>query len=317
MLAIRGTNGSVATVMTTPLLGGNGETFCVDGAVFARVCSMCNGDVEITTDDKSCTVKGTGRTRIPIVNVKIPNFERVSGPSITIRAEDFSRCYGSVAYAIATDQTRIVLTGVKVATNKEGLTMVTLDGFQMAVEHSDCDWEDGISAVVPGAVMKLISQSTFAGEKVKLTFSKSKVQAETEGMLISGSLLADDFPDYNRILPKEFKTECLVDTDMLRSALKSGSVVNTASNLVKMYVGDTSLAVMSNSEEADYSADMPCETNGEQLSIAFNQKYLMNTLNAINSDKAVLKFNTPMTPCVICGQGQDGEHLVLPVRTRG
>ena len=314
MLAIRSTNGSIAAVMTTPLIGCDMGSFCVDGAMFARVCSMCNGNVEITTDDKSCTVKGTGRTRIPTVNVKIPRFERISGPTVTIQAEDFNRCYGAVAYAISTELTRIVLTGVKMKTSKEGLTMVAMDGYQMAVEHSDYDGEDCVSAVIPGAVMKLISQSVLAGEKIKLTFSKSKVQAETKGVLISGSLLANEFPDYNRIMPKEFTTESLVDTDMLRDALKSGSVVNTANNLVMLYVGDSSLAVMSNSCNADYSADMPCETQGKSIAIALNQRYLMNTLNAIGSEKVVMKFNSPVSPCVICGLGQDGEHLVLPVR---
>ena len=68
--------------MTTPVLGGDGESFCVDGASFARVCAMCNGEIEIRTDEKNCFIKGLGRTRLPLVNIKIAEFKRITGESV-------------------------------------------------------------------------------------------------------------------------------------------------------------------------------------------------------------------------------------------
>ena len=44
MLTIRGTDGQVSAVMSAPILGGDGEVFCVDGSLFAKVCAMCSGD---------------------------------------------------------------------------------------------------------------------------------------------------------------------------------------------------------------------------------------------------------------------------------
>ena len=67
MLSIRGTNGQVTAVVSTPVLGGDGEIFCIDGAMFAKVCALCNGEIEISTDGKNCIVKGAGRTRLPII----------------------------------------------------------------------------------------------------------------------------------------------------------------------------------------------------------------------------------------------------------
>jgi DNA polymerase-3 subunit beta len=75
--------------------------------------------------------------------------------------------------------------------------------------------------------------------------------------------------------------------------------------------------VMSNSEQADYDADIDCETQGDGLTIAFNQKYIMNTMNVIGTEEAVMKFNSPLAPCIICGREESGIHLVLPVRTAG
>lgn len=316
LLAIRATNGTFSAVMTAPLMGGTGESFYVDGAMFARVCAMCSGEIEISTDEKTCTVKGAGRTRIPIVNTDLPNFERVDGHSIEIPAEEFSRCYNSVAYAVSSDQGRLILTGVLMVTDGRKLSMVALDGFQMAIEQFLC-YEDGIKAAVPGSFMKLISSSISNGEKLKLTFGEHRIQASTDGMLISCGLLAGEYVDYSRILPESFKTECMVKVSALKDALKSGSVVNTKNNLVKLKIDGDKLFVMSNSEEADYEAEIDCETHGDGLTIAFNQKYLMNTINSISGDEAVMKFNSSVNPCVVQARDEDGIHLILPVRTQG
>jgi len=91
LLSVRGTNGTVSAVMSTPILGGSGETFCVDGTMFARVCSMCNGEITISTEGKVCTIKGVGRTRLPIVNEDIPSYSHVKGKTCKIRAEQFSK----------------------------------------------------------------------------------------------------------------------------------------------------------------------------------------------------------------------------------
>ena len=316
LLTICGTNGSFSAVMSAPLLGGDGESFCVDGTMFSRVCAMCGSEIEISTDDKACIVKGNGRTRMPIVKVEIPEYKQIKGTQIVIPAEEFTEAYNAVAYAISADQTRPVLTGVLMDCNGSELNMVALDGFQVskASMHTSLD---SFKAVVPGAFMKLLSQSISSGETIKLTFSKTKMQVETDGMLLSCGLLAEEYPDYNRIMPADFKTECMIKTDCLKNALKSGSVVNTQNNLVRMDIGANKLYLMSNSEEADFQADIDCEVQGDGLAIAFNQKYLMNTINAINAEYAVIKLNTPVSPCIVCGQGESNQHLVLPVRVRG
>lgn len=316
LLSIRGTNGSFSAVVSTPILGGDGEVFCVDGTMFARACSMCNGEIEIRTDGKVCTIKGAGRTRLPIVQATIPAFERVSGKTCTVRAEAFTRGYNSVSYAISADQGRIVLTGVLIESMDGGIRMLTLDGFRMAMESVPCEAQE-MKIVVPGSFMKLVSSSTAAGETITLTTDGKRIQADTDGTMLACTLLSGDFPDYNRIMPADFKTESLVHADQLQYALKSGSVVNQSNNLVKLVVSGDSITVMSNSEQADFDADVPCETQGDQLTIAFNYKYMMETINSIVGNEIVMRFNSAISPCIISGRDKDGFRLILPVRVAG
>ena len=316
LFSIRGTNGQISAVMSAPVLGGNGESFCIDGTMFARVCAMCNDIVDVSTDGKVCTVKGAGRTRIPIVKAKIPAFEHVEGKTCTVRTEDFRAGYNSVSYAISSDQGRVVLTGVLMESTDDGMRMVSLDGFRMAVEDVSCESDD-IRVVVPGAFMKLVATSTLLGERITLKTDGKRIQASTDSVLMSCTLLSDDFPDYKRILPTEFKTESLVAVDDIQNALKCGSVVNTSNNLVKMEVKEDAIKVMSNSEQADFDADVKCATNGDTLKIAFNHKYLLETIASVSEKSMTMRFNSSVSPCVIQGKDSNGCRLILPVRVAG
>jgi len=317
LLTIRGTNGQFAAVMSTPVLGGTGESFCVDGTMFARVCSMCNGEVSIETDAKTCTIRGAGRTRLPIVNVNVPNYERVTGDSFDIGASDFSKAYGGVAYAVSQDQTRITLTGILIETESEdSIRFVSIDGFRMAVENIKGRFSE-TGMVVPAQFMKLISASTFTGDVIAITTNGKKIQAETDGMLMSCTLLTGEFPPYDKIMPTEFKTEVLVNADLFRTALKSSGVVCSTSNLVKLEISEDKLTVSGNSEQADYEAEIPCTLQGNGLKIAFNLKYLLDTINSVSNDSIVLQFNLPTSPCVLHGKDDTGLRLILPVRVQG
>lgn len=304
-------NGQFSAVMFTPVLGGDGETFCVDASMFAKVCAMQNGEIVLSTDEKFCTIKGVGRTRLPIVDANIPGIDGIDGEKITVNAADFSHCYDSVSYAIATDQSRIQLTGVLTETDGNNMRMVALDGFQLSVEEVPCKG-DASKIVIPGGFMKLISQSVSGGEELTLITDGKIVIAETEGITLRCGLLVGDFVDYNRILPKEFTTLCKVNVTAFRDALKAGNVVNNKQNLVKLVVGMENVTIKNNSEQADYEASVPCATQGNELKIAFNQKYLTNMIGAVIDEEAEIGFNSSTAPAVI--RAKNGCRLTLPVR---
>lgn len=316
LLTIRATDGVTAAIMSAPVLGGDGEKFCVDGDMFSKVVGMCNGEVSIISDDKFCTVKGAGRTRLPIVKATIPSYDPVNGKKLTINAGDFTKCFNSVAYAIASDQSRVVLTGAYVTASNGKMMMVALDGFQMAIESTSYVGDDA-TAVISKSFMKLLSSNTAPSEQISITINNGRVQAETDGMLIATTLLSGDYPDFNRMLPQSFVTEIMVNATALRDALKCGSVANNGNNLITMVIENNTVSIRSNSEQADFEGNIPCEISGDQLTISFNQKYLISTIGAVDTENVIIKFNSAISPCIAHGQNENGIHLVLPVRTRG
>ena len=324
-LVISATNGVMSAEMRTPVIGTD-EVFCVDGQTFAKVVGANTGTVEIITDDKSCFVKGAGRTRIPIVGtgkIEINHAPAVDGlKQAIISSSNFVRCFNNVAYSLSSDQTtRPVLTGVLVESDGSILRMTAIDGFQMSVDHVPCTGQ-AFSAIVPGAFMKLVSQSVAPDTFITFYVCGNMVTVGAEVMMLSSTLLAGQYPDVNRIMPSSFKIECMTDGGELMNALKSGSVVSSKQNLVKLEIGADSIRIANNGDNADFEADVPCCTTGldqgSTLKIAFNQKYFMNAVNAVSDDDVVLKFNSSLSPCVAQKKTENtGDRLVLPVRVQG
>lgn len=313
LLTVRGTDGTISTVATTPLLGGDGESFCVDGAMLTRVCAQCRGEIQIVTSDKVCSIKGAGRTRIPIVTSKVRAFEPVTGKSMTVKGQALSGCYGKVSYAVSTVQTRVVLTGVLMSSESGVLQMAALDGFQLAVEKNLCSGDD-IRVLIPGAFMKLVTNSVLPDDDVKFTTDGKRIQITTPDLMMNCPLLQGEFPDYERMMPQEFKTEALIRVSDMVDALKSGSVVLSKDMAVAMTVGDGSIHIRNNSEHGDFEADVRCEVQGEEMRIGFNEKYLLSALSMIDEDEAVIKLSGPVSPVIVQGKGKDGIHLLLPAR---
>ena len=194
MFLVRGGGFSMRAMAGTPVMGVDDECFCVDGTVFQKVCALCGGEVEISSDGKVCTVKGNGRTRIPIVEANAVDIAPIEGNTVSVKGEDLIRAYRSVGYAISQDESRPVLTGILAESDGMTLKFVALDGFQMSMEEVNCEGS-AMKVVIPGAFLKLAAGSVTAGETVEFTTDGHTIQAETDSIRLKGGLLIGEYVD--------------------------------------------------------------------------------------------------------------------------
>ena len=60
---------------------------------------------------------------------------------------------------------------------------------------------------------------------------------------------------------------------------------------------------------------MEVEHEGDDLLIAFNVKYVIDAVRAIDDEQVTMRFNSGVSPCVIAPlEGDSYLYLVLPVR---
>lgn len=313
-LTIRASNGIFYAEASTPAMGGDGESICLDGKMLSDVAGKSRGEIEISSSGNVCTIKGVGRIKLPVVQGNVSRPEPVTGQSVTVDGNKFSACYRHVRHAVSMDETRIILTGA--LTVFEGMTMkmAALDGFQLSVEEAECSpVDEPVRMVIPGKFLDLVDKSMCTGN-LTLTTDGKAVEVRTDSLLLRCGLLQGEYVAYERMLPEVFLTECRVRRDKLVEVLRTGRIVGSNQNLVKLHITEESITIQSNSEKADYEAQVESELMGDEARIAFNETYLSNALNAIDTDECVICCNTPTNPAVIKDGNMRGIRLVLPVR---
>lgn len=226
-------------------------------------------------------------------------------------------------FAIATDDTRQILTGSLLEVSHAEARFVALDGFRLAIQKINQPFElpenvEQIRNVIPGKVLNELSRilnddDTFC----TLLFSRTHMRATFGNTCLSTTLLSGEFIDYRRILPASFRTEVKIQRTALLDAIERASLMarEGKNNLVRISFSDSRAHVQSTAELGDINEELDCELTGDELEIAFNARYISDIIKNIDEDELYMKFNSNVSPCVISPRENDDYlYLILPVR---
>ena len=265
-------------------------------------------------------VKGIEGSEFPA----IPKFDVSEG--IVIGASSLKSMIQSVVFAASPDESRPVLTGILVTLDGNAISMVAADGFRLAIRKAELSTSTGKKQlIVPAAVLKETARilSAFKGEKVTLFIppSGSQMVFRCEHIQLISQLIDGNFPDYNAIIPKAYKTRTVLPTvELLKACKQAGIIAREASNVVRLHLqpgGDQTgkVQVLAESDETGKSeVELVATVEGQELEIAFNVKFLLDALEAISSRNVVLETNAHNTPAIIRPAGEeDYQYLLMPM----
>ena len=237
-----------------------------------------------------------GRSRTKIAGMSRESFpelpqmpEAISEIPVKLLASMISR----TAFAISMEESRFTLNGALLLLSDEGMTMVATDGHRLAyVEGSmsaNGSSSKGFRALIPkkamGEIVKLAEESgadskvVFAGDDNHLFFRFG------ERLLITRKLTGN-FPDYERVLPKDNTNIAKLKKEEIRSAIERVSqFADERSRAIRVQFGQGEVKVFSSSVETGESEEsVPTEYAGPDLEIGFNAQYLLDFLRAVSGD---------------------------------
>jgi DNA polymerase-3 subunit beta len=125
------------------------------------------------------------------------------------------------------------------------------------------------------------------------------------------------FPDYKVVIPADNPYKLTVKRTDFQSALRRINIFsNKSTNQVVLSINGSELQLTA--QDVDFSSEgverMNCEYDGEDLQIAFNAKFLIELLNASESDDVVIELSTPNKAGIIKPTEQtEAEELLMLV----
>ena len=232
-----------------------------------------------------------------------------------------------VAFAAATEDSRPVLTGIKVEISGEGFTFAAADGFRLAVYQGKLAEPMGedVSFIVPARSLLEVSRLIGAQQDpIDFTVTPSKSQAlfRLDSVEVVTQLIQGTFPNYSQLIPPSYDTRVVVNLGEFLRATRAASIfARDGSGIVRVHVseGDDDtpgkVAILSRAEEVgENQAEVEAKVEGGESKIAFNSKYLSDVLAVLEEGEVALETTTPSNPGVLRPVGNDQYiHVVMPM----
>jgi len=249
---------------------------------------------------------------------------RETAPAFEVDAAALQQAITQTAVAASGDEQTPVLTGVLLHVEGSRLTLVATDRHRLAVKTLDA--QVTIEGAVNGTVIvparhlaELARAINPSRPTVGVAFSDARNQVffTLRDMEISSRLIEGNYPNYAQVIPAHSSATVVLPTALLLKSAKTAAVLaRDASNPVRLRAGKGELELIAQAAEiGDHDAPLPARVEGEEVQVAFNARYLLDALQAIDGDDVELALNGPLQPAVVRAQGhEDYLCVIMPVR---
>ncbi len=227
-------------------------------------------------------------------------------------------------FAVSAEENRPIFTGCLFEIKNNSMCVVAVDGFRLALRKIMMTYDGDFSAIIPGKYLnEIIKNLQDNDEVIDIGIAKNQALFELKNCKIVTRLLEGEFLNYNNVIPADRETRIKVNKSALQGAVERASIFSiTASEKekkypIKMFVSLGSVIISCTSQVGDAKEEVLVETEGKELEIGFNPKYLLDALKVIEDEEIYMDFGTNISPCVIRPIADEKfTYMVLPVRLK-
>ncbi|MDY6939474.1 MAG: DNA polymerase III subunit beta [Cyanobacteriota bacterium] len=270
-----------------------------------------------------------------------------TGKVVQLSAAALAEGLKGTLFATSGDETKQVLTGVHLRVSGEGLEFAATDGHRLAVvetlhpeEEAEAEeseeaaetatekpslapteeFEVTIPAIALRELERMLGKQT-AKDIVSLKCDDVQVVFELgERQCLTSRKLEGAYPAYRQLIPRQFDNQMNVDRRQLLAALERIAVMAGKNNIVKFSLDTEKQQLSLSVEAADVGSGkeaMDAQITGESIEIAFNVRYVTESLRNLQASEVQIQLNTPTSPVILTPLGGvKMTHLVMPVQIR-
>jgi len=243
--------------------------------------------------------------------------------SVSMEQSTLKAMIGETAFAVSTNESRPVHTGSLFEIADDGLTIVSVDGFRLALRKEPLERMEGgaFQFVAPGSALKEVENiCADTDDLITITRGKRHILFETGSTQLICRRLEGEFLDYKKAIPRSNPITVTVDTKSLLESLDRVSVVisEKLKSPVRCRFDMDRVYLCAKSGNGEANDSCVIAGDGNNLEIGFNNRYLMEALRYAPAEQVRLEMNTEISPCILLPvDGSDQFlYMVLPVRLK-
>ena len=265
-------------------------------------------------------IKGESSKEFPL----IPSVD--DGHSFSFDLINFKKALNNVIFAVSNSENRLELTGVFFSFNEKNLELAATDSYRLAeksINYKSGETKGITSIIIPSKtiqeLLRILNNITDEGDSVvEMVFSDNQVMFKFNSATIISRLLNGNYPDYKQIIPKNIKTNTVLNKAELLRAVKAAALFSkNGVNDIYLKVDKKGIDISSYSGSSGQSdIRVEAEVSGEKDNeITINYKYLIDGVNNIDSDTVEIGILNSNSPCVIKPTSVDDYiYIVMPIK---
>jgi len=215
-------------------------------------------------------------------------------------------------FAVAQNDQRAAFNGALFRIQNKELTVVGCDGNRLSA--AKCSLADSnpeapdAEMIIPGKFLieltKLLRDSE---DEVTMIIGRKHIIFKIDSIYFFTRMLETDYIQYEKLLPTSYMTQVYVSRSEFLGAIERAAIVTedklggSGRSHVKLDIADNAITMSSVSSGGSVFEKVPAAMDGQNVSIGFNCRFLLEALKACPSDcdRIRIRLNSPLMGIVI------------------
>jgi DNA polymerase-3 subunit beta len=231
------------------------------------------------------------------------------------------KMFTQTAFAIGVDDLRKTLTGLFLECGDGEVRAVAVDGYRIALRRQPVQQEnEGYGMIIPARTINELIKIIPSGiGELRLSSGKNQAVIAFENCRVYTRLIDGEFFNYRYLLPNEYMTQITLRRQSLLDAVERAALIISSEQVrrfpVVFKVAGDQLSIRALSDVGNAGDEIETEMEGEDIEVAFNPRFMIETLRAIEDETIVIRFTSRVGQCIIKPVNNENyTYLILPVK---
>ncbi len=301
----------------------NGSIILNAKLFFDMVRRLPSERIEIESNEKMLTTIRGGAAEYNIIGIEGEDFPEM--PTVdekinfTMPQETLKSMIDQTIFAVAVNDFKPVHTGSKFIIKDHVLSLISVDGFRLAIRKEQVGYGDELDFIVPGKSLAEVAKLLEGDEEVLIALTQKHIIFRIGRYDVISRLLEGDFIDFSSSIPATENTVLEVKVrDLLNSIDRTSLLINDRlKSPIRLNIESGEIKISCSTALGKINDVVECEMKGDSVDMGFNNRYLMEALRATGCDKVKMIINSSLAPVkIIPMEGESFLFLVLPVRMK-
>lgn len=278
----------------------------------------------ITQDNPNILQIKSGKSKYNLPCISAEEFPNIAegelGEEFAVDSAKLIEMIDKTRFAISNDETRYYLNGLFLQGMKRDsgfeLRCIATDGHRLALSFMDANLNTPFGVIIPKKSVAEIRRIVDGSEMVKISVSRIKIKVVSNQATLVSKLIDGEFPDYEKVLPKNNSRIAVINKKEFFEALDRVSTVATDKHRsIKLLLENGKLNLQVSTNDGSFAFE-ELEVNylEEKIEAGFNSRYLMDVVGQVDGDEVLMRFRDGNSPALVEAKGMNSVFVIMPVR---